>query len=248
MATTQEERIENALNQLIECLVPSYPTDDEDQIEERLDEAFNYASDALASAREPAVASDINHASDLIKPKLIRENDTPEKALRYGNLYSRLLAQPVLSQKWAMLAFLFHMSNDSPDARASRVAEVRRGSREPLETASPAGAAAKPFVVDSPAFNAAFSKPGLLRLPEREQSDPVRLSTISKIDSVVRMHANMSSLPAARDLLTADRQKNPYQMETKSLPRTSSSGSMARQNQHCCATYPSPCKAYHQRT
>lgn len=59
-----------------------------------------------------AVSSDNTHASDQIRRKLIHTN--PSQALRFSNLYSRLLALPVLENKWAILHLLHHLS-DSPD-------------------------------------------------------------------------------------------------------------------------------------
>ncbi|RMZ83381.1 hypothetical protein DV737_g1704, partial [Chaetothyriales sp. CBS 132003] len=56
--------------------------------------------------------SDINQAQDLIKRKLLRENASPEKAARFTNLYSRLLAIPVLNQKWAILYLLYKLADD----------------------------------------------------------------------------------------------------------------------------------------
>ncbi|KAL3493781.1 Spc98 family-domain-containing protein [Aspergillus germanicus] len=53
----------------------------------------------------------INNASDLIKRKLLRENASPDKAVRFSNLYSRLLTQPVLSQKWGILYLLYRLSS-----------------------------------------------------------------------------------------------------------------------------------------
>ncbi|KAJ6167822.1 hypothetical protein N7497_000665 [Penicillium chrysogenum] len=52
----------------------------------------------------------INNAPDLIKRKLRRENVSPDKAVRFSNLYSRLLTQPVLSQKWGILFLLYKLS------------------------------------------------------------------------------------------------------------------------------------------
>lgn len=57
----------------------------------------------------------INNAPDLIKRKLRRENISPDKAVRFSNLYSRLLTQPVLSQKWGILFLLYKLSaSDDP--------------------------------------------------------------------------------------------------------------------------------------
>ena len=57
-----------------------------------------------------AGGENINNASDLIKRKLLKENASPDKAVRFSNLYSRLLTQPVLSQKWAILYLLYRLS------------------------------------------------------------------------------------------------------------------------------------------
>ncbi|KAL4956845.1 Spc98 family-domain-containing protein [Aspergillus filifer] len=67
-----------------------------------------------------ANADNINNASDLIKRKLLRENPSPDKAVRFSNLYSRLLTQPVLSQKWGILYLLYRLSNaDSSEENAT---------------------------------------------------------------------------------------------------------------------------------
>lgn len=42
---------------------------------------------------------------------MIRDCSSPDKALRFSTLYSRLLTQPVLSQKWAIL-YLLHQLGD----------------------------------------------------------------------------------------------------------------------------------------
>lgn len=73
-----------------------------------------------------AVSENINNAPDLIKRKLRRENASPDKAVRFSNLYSRLLTQPVLSQKWGILYLLYRLS------RSDDSAEGREGSRSPL--------------------------------------------------------------------------------------------------------------------
>ncbi|KAJ5338583.1 hypothetical protein N7452_005311 [Penicillium brevicompactum] len=67
-----------------------------------------------------AGAESINNAPDLIKRKLRRENESPDKAVRFSNLYSRLLTQPVLSQKWGILFLLYKLSasNEPPEGRA----------------------------------------------------------------------------------------------------------------------------------
>ncbi|KAJ5750008.1 hypothetical protein N7533_007036 [Penicillium manginii] len=57
----------------------------------------------------------VNNAPDLIKRKFRRENPSPDKVTRFSNLYTRLLTQPVLSQKWGILYLLYKLSgNDEP--------------------------------------------------------------------------------------------------------------------------------------
>ncbi|RJE17495.1 spindle pole body component, partial [Aspergillus sclerotialis] len=75
----------------------------------------------------------INNASDLIKRKLLRENASPDKAVRFSNLYSRLLTQPVLSQKWAILYLLYRLSGseDGFEGDGQEEGEGER-SRSPL--------------------------------------------------------------------------------------------------------------------
>ncbi|EEH44328.2 uncharacterized protein PADG_00617 [Paracoccidioides brasiliensis Pb18] len=66
-----------------------------------------------------AVSADvINNAPDLIKRKLLRENASPDKAVRFSNLYSRLLTQPVLGQKWAILYLLYRIGENGGAATA----------------------------------------------------------------------------------------------------------------------------------
>ncbi|RDW86302.1 tubulin gamma complex associated family protein [Aspergillus mulundensis] len=74
-------------------------------------------------------AESINNASDLIKRKLLRDNASPDKAVQFSNLYSRLLTQPVLSQKWGILYLLYRLSK--PEASEGLAYEDERP-RSPL--------------------------------------------------------------------------------------------------------------------
>ncbi|KAL2131507.1 hypothetical protein VTI74DRAFT_4949 [Chaetomium olivicolor] len=112
MANNQRSRVSNAIDSLITHLVPSNPNDDEHTAQERHDACFELVRNILERPGPPAISSDVNHASDLIKRKLIQSN--PSQALRFSNLYTRLLSLPVLNQKWAILYLLYQLS-DSPD-------------------------------------------------------------------------------------------------------------------------------------
>jgi gamma-tubulin complex component 3 len=187
----RQERIDIALSQLVEHLVPVYADDDNNAIDQRLDEAYAHAHHLIDQAGDSAIAADVHHAADLIRKKLIRDNVSPDKILRFSHLYSRLLAEPVLQQKWAVLYLLYILADTEPpavlrEARASlqqsRLAPPPSASAsistdqddllpsKPAAAAAAAAAAPRDFVVDSPAFNEAFSTAGLLKLPQNEDS------------------------------------------------------------------------------
>lgn len=120
---------------------------------------------------------------------MIRENSSPEKALKFSNLYSRLLAQPVLSQKWAMLYFLGLLSDPPPinplqESRPStqnRLNSYTNAIQSEAQEEEPipkrrAERTDRAFEVNSPAFDEAFSAAGLSRLPpsgEAKQERPI---------------------------------------------------------------------------
>jgi gamma-tubulin complex component 3 len=127
------------------------------------------------SPASPAVSSDVNHASDLIKRKLIQSN--PGQALRFSGLYSRLLALPVLENKWAILYLLYQLA-DSPDpneplplspvkpsAPNYRDAIARESIRRHGRDRSRAGPSANP---NEEQFRDAFQHDGLRQLPSQD--------------------------------------------------------------------------------
>ena len=130
-------RIDDALSQLVDSLTPPISDDfanDEEAVaaaEEQRHHAYLEHSWRVLDAHAGSAANDpgtpppvgginrrgslaggenINNAPDMIKRKLLRQNASPDKAVRFGNLYSRLLTQPVLSQKWAILYLLYRLS------------------------------------------------------------------------------------------------------------------------------------------
>ncbi|KAK4540410.1 hypothetical protein LTR36_009267 [Oleoguttula mirabilis] len=200
MASTREERVDNALQQLLERLVPQYADEDEATADQRWDEANEVARELIDRDPEPSVAEDVNHAADLIKRRLIRESSSPEKATVFSNLYSRLLAQPVLGQKWAILYFL-HQLGDGGHAnghgRTITNAQEASLEDEPLDDDGEEvdGVAQRQYDVDTPAFNEAFSRNGLPRLPRSDGLDNPKP-------------------PPARDRPTAGRPKQTQREET----------------------------------
>jgi gamma-tubulin complex component 3 len=134
-APARSRRVDDALSQLVDSLLPPitldddeyYSADEEDALaaaeerrhRDRLDRAWRtLETTRVATAADnddDAAAENINNASDLIKRKLLRDNASPDKAVRFSNLYSRLLTQPVLGQKWAILYLLFKLSGDETE-------------------------------------------------------------------------------------------------------------------------------------
>jgi gamma-tubulin complex component 3 len=160
MATFNRERVEHALNELLVRIVPDDPNEDEQVVNERFDEAYNYAIDELVSAGPLPVVPDINHMAELVDTRLSGDVQGAQKSARFNNLFSRLVSQPVLDQKWGMLYFLLELS-DIP-----QVAEVPQPSMRGPTTPS------KPHAqsVGSPAFRDAFARPGLSHIPVNDGS------------------------------------------------------------------------------
>lgn len=148
-APARSRRVDDALSQLVDSLLPpmtlsaddEYSADEEDALaaaeehrhRDRLDRAWRILESTRPADDEAAAAAEnINNASDLIKRKLLRDNASPDKAVRFSNLYSRLLTQPVLGQKWAILYLLFKLSSgDEAEGQQDGAAGGGR-SRSPL--------------------------------------------------------------------------------------------------------------------
>ncbi|KAI5289203.1 Microtubule-nucleating Tub4p (gamma-tubulin) complex component [Ascosphaera aggregata] len=136
----RSRRIDDALGQLVESLVPlSSARDDEDlqpyakdfarvEDERRVRRALEHAYEILETYNAEAADPDpegsnfalpgpetINSAPDMIRRKLLQENESPDCAVRFSNLYSRLLTQPVLSQKWAILYLLYRLGESGEE-------------------------------------------------------------------------------------------------------------------------------------
>lgn len=147
MADPRPSRIEGTLTSLLESLVPPSADLDDTDTEFRIERAIQHAKDTVLSS-DSKLPPDTNQAQDLIKRKLLRENASPEKAARFGNLYSRLLAIPVLNQKWAILYLLYKLSDDSSSESRPRnpLADSDQFANMPRHhTLSPR----KPFVTDA---------------------------------------------------------------------------------------------------
>ncbi|KAL7950379.1 Spc98 family domain-containing protein [Trichoderma barbatum] len=110
------DRVANALDNLITQIVPSRgPNEGQDSWLARYNLSHELVRTIINTPPDPDILSDVDRAADSIKRKLIQSN--PSHALRFSDLYSRLLALPVLKSKWAILYLLYALA-DSPDPRA----------------------------------------------------------------------------------------------------------------------------------
>ena len=100
---SREERVEDALSELVDLALPPPTEDNDPDSDARYLELLDLAQDTLEHASEPSIAPDVHHVSELIERKLVRDHDTPDHGLKYKNLFSRLLSQPVLSQKLSLI-------------------------------------------------------------------------------------------------------------------------------------------------
>jgi len=88
---------------------------------------------------------------------VIRDNPTTEQAKKFSSLYTRLLTQSVLAQKWGVLKFLLEVSGQQDNAATA-------AARTP-DAVLPA---AEREAGDEQIFSTAFNGQGLHRLPARD--------------------------------------------------------------------------------
>jgi gamma-tubulin complex component 3 len=175
--TDKDRRITSAINNLVEHLVPAFAGEDPAEVDERRENAHDLTWSILQANIAPAVEADgsltvifglcsfadpaiVNQAGDLIKKKLMRSSPTPEKAYQFNNLYQRLLAETVLTKKWAILYFLYQLADsDEP---------------KPANGGSTNDRLAPPFLSpkkETHVLSDSFAAGGIQRLPTREQTD-----------------------------------------------------------------------------
>lgn len=131
----------------------------------------------------------MNHAASLIRTKLVRDTGRPEKATKFSNLYSRLLTQPVLGQKWAILYFLYQLAEPGKDSLRKQLDEMEKQGATPspdlphgfqaraendTRRENERTGSGRQSAIASPALNEAFSRNGLPRLPRTEPPESQR--------------------------------------------------------------------------
>ena len=69
MAEARDDRINQALEGLVESLLPQDETEDDAVADERYWRAVESAQDTLDSAQDPSIAEDEGHVADLIRQR-----------------------------------------------------------------------------------------------------------------------------------------------------------------------------------
>eukprot|EP00052_Salpingoeca_macrocollata_P027096 m.255609 g.255609 ORF g.255609 m.255609 type:complete len:834 (+) comp22693_c0_seq6:72-2573(+) len=82
------------------------------QDEENITQLYHYALRILSSHLAPSVAKDELHIVDLIKKQLARDGHTTQ-AVRFSDLHRQLSTQSLVKDRWAVLLFLFNVSQDA---------------------------------------------------------------------------------------------------------------------------------------
>ncbi|KAK6336548.1 Microtubule-nucleating Tub4p (gamma-tubulin) complex component [Orbilia brochopaga] len=123
MSTHRNERIDEGLSKLIEYILPEL--EDEDEDEALKENALELAQGMIDSHVAPGCSDDPAHIANIIRNKLIRDNRTSDRALRFANLYSRLLTLPLIKQKGAILHLLHELSDS--DAERETISRASNG-------------------------------------------------------------------------------------------------------------------------
>lgn len=77
MPGTAEQRVEEALSQLVERLQPTIEGEDEEAGNERYFRAFDTAQELIQNVSPPAIVADENHVAELIKRRCGSSRDDP---------------------------------------------------------------------------------------------------------------------------------------------------------------------------
>ncbi|KAL7282306.1 gamma-tubulin complex DGRIP91/SPC98 component [Trametes coccinea BRFM310] len=104
----------DALDSLVYSLVPRARQDD--RLKRQL---VAHCEEILSSHIGQTAEKDIGHLADSIKRHLLQTNPSGASTLRFTNLLSRLLDQPVLSRKQASLQFLHTLASTPVSAPAA---------------------------------------------------------------------------------------------------------------------------------
>lgn len=100
---------------------------------------------------------------------MLHDHGSPDKALQFSNLYSRLLLQPVVAQKWAILFLLYKIADSGTGDVASLSSAIAGSDVGQLPQREGTARSGPQQNGDQlPTFDDAFSSAGLARLPTRD--------------------------------------------------------------------------------
>ncbi|KAK4627308.1 Spindle pole body component alp6 [Fulvia fulva] len=189
---SRSDRVDSALQSLLERLVPpQLPHEDDDTANQRWDDAYNFATRTVKQGGHgEQLGEDVGHVADLIRRKLVRDGHVMrgEEERRFGNLVERLVSQPVLSRKGAILRFLLRsedlgLSGDGENGRDGVFGEeeeeeeqTRRDGQELVEQEDEDDD--EEVMEEKEVFDEAFRRNGLPRVspasgPESPKRPPV---------------------------------------------------------------------------
>ncbi|EME46047.1 hypothetical protein DOTSEDRAFT_70141 [Dothistroma septosporum NZE10] len=182
MTSSRSDRVDGALTSLLERLVPpQQPGESDDSADQRWDDALAFAHRTTHLGDDEEVPTDdAHHVADLIRRRLARHGGGNEG--RLGNLYERLLSQPVLTKKSAILYFLLHAEGlkgreerSDEEAQSTR---VRSDGRELLEDGDDVEYEEQS---EKEAFDEAFARNGLPRVsPARGPESPSKAPVLER--------------------------------------------------------------------
>ncbi|CAD6500632.1 BgTH12-06341 [Blumeria graminis f. sp. triticale] len=178
--SSRNQRVSNGINSLVGKLLADIPKVDEASTDEKVNEAIDFVWEFLENSQSPTVVADINQASELIKKHLFQSNPSPDKAIRFLSLYNTLLSIPVIKEKWAVLYFLYQLSDEqhtsTPSSKFSSKSLVEDAyQNQNVKNGSSTGMEINSGRIDKNIIDA-FQPDGLKRLPiheggQRERKD-----------------------------------------------------------------------------
>lgn len=123
-----------------------------------------------------------------LRSKVLRENESPDKAVQFSNLYARLLTQPVLSQKWSILYLLHQLADSNPEGDDAVLDGDQHSSGGGLRSGR------QKDRQDEQVFKDAFASAGLPRLPPREGQPGVGSSNGARIERRSRIRERKDNI------------------------------------------------------
>ena len=116
-SNARAERVDSGLRKLIANLLPDNPSLSEQELEEleaQREDQWHRLRPELDDTG-PSTQPDIHEVSDAIRKRLWRTRNSPEPAVRFSNIYSRLLTMPILERKGGILQLFYSLADQDED-------------------------------------------------------------------------------------------------------------------------------------